>query len=201
MCGPSSNSMTQAPPGRRSPSFKRRLHDARPEPATTCRSVRALPAARCHSSRRSVRVYRWSPRRARVRQVGLRLTAHRRLRFLVEPSYCAVKAFPPSVLPRRAFARGTAHAKESTSGSSRFGVNDDAVAVEYANRPASRPARSIAWSRSSTSSGLVETPNAVWYVLTAKSKGALLPEVEAASSSIMGRQFRGPHPPEVKPHC
>lgn len=78
---------------------------------------------------------------------------------------------------------GTAHAKEITAWMvENLAFDDDAVAVEYPNRPGeSILLDRMAWPRSYDKlGGLVETPQRGLYVLTAEGKRVLsLPDAEA----------------------
>jgi restriction system protein len=90
---------------------------------------------------------------------------------------------------------GTAHAKEITAWMvENMGFDDDAVAVEYPNRPGeSILLDRMAWARSYDKlGGLVETPQRGLYVLTAEGKRVLsLPDAEARQFvDEMDRQVR-----------
>ncbi len=90
---------------------------------------------------------------------------------------------------------GTAHAKEITAWMvENLAFDDDAVTVEYPNRPGeSILLDRMAWARSYDKlGGLVETPQRGLYVLTAEGKRVLsLPDTEARQSvDEMDRQVR-----------
>jgi restriction system protein len=90
---------------------------------------------------------------------------------------------------------GTAHAKEITAWMvENMGIDDDAVAVEYPNRPGESVLLDrMAWARSYDKlGGVVETPQRGLYVLTAEGKRVLsLPEAEARQFvDEMDRQVR-----------
>jgi restriction system protein len=90
---------------------------------------------------------------------------------------------------------GTAHAKEITAWMvENMGFDDEAIAVEYPNRPGeSILLDRMAWARSYDKlGGLVETPQRALYVLTAEAKRVLsLPEAEARDFlDEMDRQVR-----------
>ena len=89
---------------------------------------------------------------------------------------------------------GTAHAKEVSAWIVEQSFDDDAVAVEYPNRPGeSILLDRIAWARSYDKlGGLVETPQRGLYVLTAEGKRVLtLPDTEARQLvEEMDRQIR-----------